>query len=108
MSEIVEQGQYIFNTFWTKAIPAKQKIKEFEEGFKREFLETVRDTVQLQELIFDVVKSANEEIMISFPSPRTFSLLGNQGLLDLINEAVEQRDVNVRIIILCQNIYYYS
>src|SRR4051812_38236963 len=32
--EIVKQGQYIFDTFWDKAIPADQKIKEIEEGIE--------------------------------------------------------------------------
>jgi two-component system, OmpR family, sensor histidine kinase VicK len=32
--EVVKQGQYIFNTFWEKAIPAEQRIKEIEEGLE--------------------------------------------------------------------------
>jgi hypothetical protein len=28
--EVVKQGQYVFNTFWNKAIPAKQRIRETE------------------------------------------------------------------------------
>jgi signal transduction histidine kinase len=38
--EVVEQGQYIFNTFWKKAIPAEQKIREIEEG-----IQPVRTTI---------------------------------------------------------------
>jgi two-component system, OmpR family, sensor histidine kinase VicK len=30
--EVVKQGQYIFDTFWNKAILAEQRIKEIEEG----------------------------------------------------------------------------
>lgn len=30
--EVVEQAQYIFNTFWNKAIPAEQRIRQIEEG----------------------------------------------------------------------------
>ncbi len=30
--EVVEQGQYIFDTLWNVAIPAEHKIKEIEEG----------------------------------------------------------------------------
>jgi two-component system sensor histidine kinase VicK len=30
--EVVEQGQYIFDTFWNVTIPAEQKIREIEEG----------------------------------------------------------------------------
>jgi hypothetical protein len=29
--EVVRSGQYIFDTFWEKAMPAKRRIKEIEE-----------------------------------------------------------------------------
>src|SRR5919109_3036137 len=32
VKEVVEQGQYIFDTLWRSAISAEQKIKEIEEG----------------------------------------------------------------------------
>jgi two-component system, OmpR family, sensor histidine kinase VicK len=32
VKEVVEQGQYIFDTLWNAAIPAEQKIREVEEG----------------------------------------------------------------------------
>jgi hypothetical protein len=32
VKEVVEQGQYIFDIFWYRAIPAEQKIREIEEG----------------------------------------------------------------------------
>jgi hypothetical protein len=32
VKEVVEQGQYIFDTLWNAAIPAEQKIREIEEG----------------------------------------------------------------------------
>jgi two-component system, OmpR family, sensor histidine kinase VicK len=35
MREVVEQGQYIFDTFWNSTIPAEQKIREIEEGVIR-------------------------------------------------------------------------
>jgi hypothetical protein len=31
VKEIVEQGQYIFDTLWNRAIPAEQKINEIEK-----------------------------------------------------------------------------
>jgi len=30
---------------WKEAIPAKQRIKEIEEGMKREFIETIQVTM---------------------------------------------------------------
>jgi two-component system, OmpR family, sensor histidine kinase VicK len=32
VKEVVEQGQYIFDTLWNAAIPAQNKIREIEEG----------------------------------------------------------------------------
>ncbi|MGI0044667.1 MAG: hypothetical protein ACRD47_13255 [Nitrososphaeraceae archaeon] len=32
VKEVVEQGQYIFDTLWNAAIPAAKKIREIEEG----------------------------------------------------------------------------
>src|SRR5689334_20114710 len=32
VKEVVEQGQYIFDTLWNMAIPAELKIRELEEG----------------------------------------------------------------------------
>jgi two-component system sensor histidine kinase VicK len=32
VKEVVEQGQYIFDTLWNAAIPAEKKIREIEEG----------------------------------------------------------------------------
>jgi hypothetical protein len=33
VKEVVEQGQYIFDIFWYRAIPAEQKIREIEEEY---------------------------------------------------------------------------
>lgn len=40
--EVVEQGQYIFNTFWKKAIPAEQRIREIQEGIEPDKIEISR------------------------------------------------------------------
>jgi two-component system sensor histidine kinase VicK len=35
VKEVVEQGQYVFETLWSKTIPADQRIREIEEGVIR-------------------------------------------------------------------------
>jgi hypothetical protein len=47
----VEQQQYFIEMLWRKAIPAKQRIKEIEEGLKREFIETIQDPIEIQNLV---------------------------------------------------------
>jgi two-component system, OmpR family, sensor histidine kinase VicK len=48
----VEQMQYIFDVFWYKAIPARQRLREIEEGIKREFIETIQDPADIKTLVF--------------------------------------------------------
>ena len=38
----VDQQQFIFDMLWHKAVPAKQRIKEIEQGLKGEFIETIK------------------------------------------------------------------
>ena len=49
---------------WRKAIPAKQRIKEIEEGLKREFIEAIQDPEEIQSLVFKIITAAIEEIDI--------------------------------------------
>ncbi len=58
---LVEQQKYFFDMLWNKAIPAKQRIKEIEEGLKREFIETIRDPTEIQSIIPKLISSATEE-----------------------------------------------
>lgn len=87
--EVVKQGQYVFNTFWHKAIPAKQRIREIEEGVKREFIETIQDPNEAQRLISDIIKSASEEIQIIFPTSNTVYRYEHEVmLLKLLREKI--------------------
>src|SRR5215467_2510878 len=47
LHEIVEQQQYIFETLWTKAIPAEQRIREIEEGIPPVSTRILKDQDQI-------------------------------------------------------------
>ncbi len=100
----VEQQQYFFETLWSKAIPAKQRIREIEEGVKREFVDTIRDPSEIQKLGFDLIKKAEEEILILFSTPNALSRQDKAGALELLKEAVSSpRNVKIRILIAGYN-----
>jgi hypothetical protein len=63
VSAFVEQQQYFFDMLWRKAIPAKQRMKEIEEGIKRAFIETIQDSDETLSLVSKVLSFANEEIL---------------------------------------------
>jgi two-component system, OmpR family, sensor histidine kinase VicK len=70
VKEIVEHQQYIFDSFWNKAIPAEQKIKEIEEGVEPEYFEvfTYRDRERVSQILFNLSKSVKKEALILLPS----------------------------------------
>ena len=95
----VEQQQYFFETLWNKAIPARQRFKEIEQGAKTEFVETVRDPPQIEELGFDLIRRAQEEIAILFSMTKASRLQAKREALKLIEEAALSRRVKVRILV---------
>ena len=99
-----EQHRYFFETLWNNAIPAKKRIREIEEGAKREFVETIREPSEIQKIGFDLIKKAEDEILILFSTPNAFFLQEKTRgeLLDLLKEAASSsspRNVKIRILI---------
>ncbi len=97
-SVLVEQQQYFFELLWNRAIPAKQRIREIEEGAKREFVETIREPSEIQKFGFDLIKAAEEEIVIIFSTDNAFYRQIRAGILQLLKEAVV-RGVKIRMLL---------
>jgi two-component system, OmpR family, sensor histidine kinase VicK len=96
---MIEQQQYFFETLWSKAIPARQRFKEIEQGAKREFVETIRDPSEIQKIEFDLIKAAEEEILVLFSTANAYSRQEKAGILDLLKESASKRGVKVRILV---------
>ena len=94
----VDQQQYFFDMLWKKAIPAKQRIKEIEEGMKREFIETIQDSDETLSLITKVVSSAIEEILIIFSHANILHQYERYGIIDHLKRKAEN-GVVVRMLI---------
>jgi two-component system sensor histidine kinase VicK len=97
--EFVEQQQFFFDMLWNKAIPAKQRFKEIEQGAKREFVETIRDSSEIQKLGFDLIKKAEDEILILFSTSNAFRRQDKVAALELLKEAAKLRGIKVRILV---------
>jgi two-component system, OmpR family, sensor histidine kinase VicK len=103
--EVVRSGQYIFDTFWEKAIPAKRRIKEIEENLRREFIKTIQDPQEIRKLISKMISSASEEIQILFPSSNVLEIYRKEGLLSLLKEKAQAGKKSVVIKILIKKDY---
>jgi nitrogen-specific signal transduction histidine kinase len=94
----VEQQQFFFETLWSKAIPAEQRIREIEEGIKPEVIETIRESKVTQERVFELIKSAKEEILIIFSTSNAFRRQGKAGAVDFLIMTAKSKGVKVRIL----------
>ena len=80
----VEQQQFVFEMLWRKAIPANKRVREIEEGAKREFIETVQDKTEIDKIISHLISSAVEEIDIVLPTNNSFYKNGKEFLFNLL------------------------
>ena len=98
VKEVVEQQQFIFDTLWSKATPAEQKIREIEEGIEPEVIETIRNPFEIQKIAFELVKSARDEILLVFSTANAFHRQERTGMIKLLKEAAAERRVQIRIL----------
>jgi two-component system, OmpR family, sensor histidine kinase VicK len=98
VKSFIEQQQYFFDMLWGKAIPAKTRIKEIEEGLKREFIETIQDPKEIQDLIPHVITSSFEKIDIAFSKSNSFRQYESDGIIELIARKANE-GVKVRILV---------
>ena len=96
--EVIEQGQYIFDTLWSTATPAEQKIKELEEGVEQPIIQVITDTRTSISLAFDLIASSRHEILIMFASAKTFLLAADSFTLNHYQKAL-QRGINLTILV---------
>jgi signal transduction histidine kinase len=97
MKEVVEQQQSVFETLWNKAIPARDKIMEIEEGLKSEFLEVVSDHKKATEIYISLAKSVETEALILFANSKAIVRADRLGILDYLITA-SKRGAVIKII----------
>jgi two-component system sensor histidine kinase VicK len=95
--EVVEQHQYFFETLWSKAVLAEQKIKEVEDGIKPIVVEIIREPIEIQNLLINLIKSATKEIMLMIPTTNTIHRQADIGILQLLKKIAIDSNVNIRI-----------
>jgi two-component system sensor histidine kinase VicK len=66
VKEIVEhQRQFVFDSFWSRSIPAEQKIKEIEEGITHYETKVLENKEQIHNHMKSVIEKASERSVVS-------------------------------------------
>ncbi len=97
--EIVEQQQFVFDSFWKMATPAKQRIREIEHGVIPAETIVYSDYHDAVKKESEMIKNAKKEIQIMYSTVNAFHIQEKQGTLQLLKEMAEQNE-NLRISIL--------
>lgn len=97
--EVIEQQQYVFDSFWSKSIPSEQKIREI-EGVTLGSTEVILGPLRIQELFIDLVKLSKHEILLILPTTNSFLREHKLGIIQLLKQvaSISEYNVNVRIL----------
>ncbi len=98
VKSIVDQHQFLFETLWSKAIPAEIKIREIEQGLEPVFVDVIQNSKRAKELYLHLLDIATKEIMIIFPTLHAFIRQEKIGVIQAIKDAVKYRNTKARLL----------
>jgi two-component system, OmpR family, sensor histidine kinase VicK len=101
---ILDQQQYVFETLWSKAIPADQKIRGIEEGIDLGRTDIIQSPRMILDLFTNMIKSAKTEILLMLPTINAFLREERIGVIELLKKSSIENNVNVRIITPSNNV----
>jgi signal transduction histidine kinase len=99
VKEIIEQQEFIFESFWTRAIPAKQRIREMEDATEPEFYEVISDHEKASQVLVDLAKSVKKEAFFLLPNDKSMVRIDRLGVIDYLIKAAQKDSIgSIRII----------
>jgi signal transduction histidine kinase len=94
----IEHFKKIFEDLWKNSVDAVERIKDIEEPIGVGETKIIYRPLKTQELFINIIKSAKKEILIIFPTANAFYREVGIGIIQLLRQAAEERDINIRII----------
>ena len=97
VNEMVNHQRYVFDSFWNRAIPAEQRIRDIVEDREPEFYEVITDSVKVSQILLDLAQSAKKEALLLLPNDKSILRLERLGVIDTIIKA-SHSGVDVKVI----------
>jgi two-component system, OmpR family, sensor histidine kinase VicK len=95
---ILDQQHYVFETLWTRAIPADQKIRGIEEGIDLGRTDIIQSPRMILDLFTNMIKSAKTEILLLFPTINAFLPEERIEVIKVLEKSAIENNVSVRIL----------
>jgi two-component system sensor histidine kinase VicK len=80
--ELVEQQEYMFESFWDRALPAKTKVMEIEEGRGSPTTEVIENPERSLALAAELMQKARDEVLVILSTPNAFRRAVNMDRID--------------------------
>jgi signal transduction histidine kinase len=96
--EMVEQQEYVFESFWNRAVPAMTRIAEIEEGRGSQTTKIIENPESSLALGTEMMQKAREEVLVMLSTPNAFWRAINMGRID-IYRAIIANGVKLRILV---------
>ena len=94
----VNHFRSMFEDLWAKGIDAEDRIRDIEGGVESADVEVIPMSSSAKNLYLNLVKKAENEIMIMFPTTNAFIRQKNMGAIQFLEKASRERNVKVRIL----------
>jgi nitrogen-specific signal transduction histidine kinase len=96
----------LFEEIWRNGIDARHRIKQVEEGVESD-IEVIQNPDRTEELYWDIVKSAEKEILLILPTANAVSRQEKMGVIKYLAETAKSRNIQVRILMPKVNLNHY-
>jgi len=98
-SGLVEQQKYIFENLWNNAITQHDKGSSLEVGVDPEEIKVLSDPYEIRKTYLNLINSAVSEISLIIATPNALQRNYKGGIISMLIEASEKRNVNVNLVI---------
>ena len=88
----------VFEELWKNGIDAEGRIQDIEGGGESADVEVIPMSSRAKDLYLNLVKKAEKEIIIIFPTTNAFIRQKDMGVIQFSEEGARERNVKVRIL----------
>ena len=96
----VKHFNSIFENLWYSGTDARDRIKELEQDKELEGIGIIRNPFEVQKLVFDLLRSAQDEILIVFSTANAFHRQIKAGSIKVLTEIAFNKGNNIKIKIM--------
>jgi signal transduction histidine kinase len=98
-SVYVNHFRSVFDELWRDSVDARERIREIEKGFEIAQANIIQNPSEAMDCAWNILQSAEKEIIILFASANALERWINRGLAGLLHESLRRSALSIRMIV---------